>query len=312
MNSTPSRYETIFGESAVAPSPGLDYDETAPNAPSGPAREYGVQIAQPDIYSYAGRPGVEYLVTAEYDEDAGEVYDGNAITEHVESKLTAFIKGMERTPEEPEILKKWIGPVTQVEFKGGAGNGILGRVQNGLVKLICYADVLAEDASEGEGGARCLKFEEMCLQNGLIPMHANMEGMKSMVLLPKCYNVGFAIGQTNHYFDVYASEDVHKAHEFRMYVEADSGKYIPAGGDEFKNKTILMCTLELDELTAMFKVVNQKEEEEDGQQPWLTVGEVDGVEEKLIVSDSGAKFLFAGLPPAMHRAYGERFNEGAL
>ena len=71
MNSTPSRYETIFGESAVAPSPGFDYDETAPIAPSGTVREYGVQIPQPDIYSYTGRPGVEYLVTAEYDEDAG-------------------------------------------------------------------------------------------------------------------------------------------------------------------------------------------------------------------------------------------------
>ena len=220
-----------------------------------------MQIAQPDIHPFASRPGVEYLVTAEYDQASGEVYDGKAISEYVESKLTALLKGTKctpYTPEEPEILKKWIGPVTQTEFKGGAGNGILGRVQNGLVKLICYTDVNAEDAGEGEGGARCLKFEEICLTNGLIPMHASMEGMKSMVLLPKCYNVGFAIGQTNHYYEGYASEEVHKTHEFRMYVESDSGKYIPAGGDEFKNKMILMCTLELDELMAMFRVVRTR------------------------------------------------------
>ena len=96
-----------------------------------------------------------------------------------------------------------------------------------------------------------------------------------------------------------------------MYVESDSGKYIPAGGDEFKNKMILMCTLELDELMAMFRVVNQREEEAE-LQPWLSVGEADDEEEKLIVSDSGAKFLFAGLPAAMHRVYGDRFNERAL
>ena len=68
MNTTPSRYETIFGESAVAPSPGFDIDETAPSAPSGAVREYGCQKAQPDIYTHVGRPGVEYLVTSEYDE----------------------------------------------------------------------------------------------------------------------------------------------------------------------------------------------------------------------------------------------------
>ena len=119
-----------------------------------------------------------------------------------------------------------------------------------------------------------MKFEEMCLANGLIPMRASMEGMKSMVLLPKCCNIGYAIGQTNFYYDKYASEDVHKTHEFRMFVESDSGKYIPSGGDEYKNKMILMCTLELDELTAMFWVVNE-EEKDVALRPWLAIGAAD-------------------------------------
>ena len=43
-----------------------------------------------------------------------------------------------------------------------------------------------------------------------------------MILLPKCYNVRFAIGQTNFYYDSYALEEVHKTHEFRMYVESQT------------------------------------------------------------------------------------------
>ena len=96
MNSTPSRYENIFGVQTVAQSPGFEIDEAAPTSPSGTAREYGVQKAQPDIYSYVGRPGVEYLVTAEYDAAAGDIFDGKAIAVYVESKLTAlFIQGHE-------------------------------------------------------------------------------------------------------------------------------------------------------------------------------------------------------------------------
>ena len=64
MNSTPSRYETIFGERGVAPAPGFEIEETASTVPSGTAREFGMEKAQPDIYSYVGRPGIEYLVTA--------------------------------------------------------------------------------------------------------------------------------------------------------------------------------------------------------------------------------------------------------
>ena len=63
MKSTPTRYETIFGEQGVAPSPGFEIEETAPTVSSDAAQEFGVQKAQPDIYTYAGRPGVEYLVT---------------------------------------------------------------------------------------------------------------------------------------------------------------------------------------------------------------------------------------------------------
>ena len=189
-------------------------------------------------------------------------------------KLSALLKGAPRTPEKPEILKKWIGPVTQTEFKGGAGNGTLGRVMNGTCKLICYADEITAESRPEEGGLRSMKFEELCLANGLIPMRASMEGMKSMVLLPKCCNIGYAIGQTNFYYDKYASEDVHKTHEFRMFVESDSGKYIPSGGDEYKNKMILMCTLELDELTAMFWVVNE-EEKDVALRPWLAIGAAD-------------------------------------
>ena len=192
-----------------------------PTVPSGTARDIGLQKAQPDIYSHAGRPGVEYLVTAEHDASSGEIYDGKEIAEYVESKLATLLKGTSRAPEAPEVLKKWIGKVIQTEFKGGAGNGILGRVPNGTVKVICYADSTAEEMLEEGGAARCLKFEEICLANGLIPMHASMEGMKSMVLLPKCYNVGFAIGQTNHYYDGYASKEVHESHEFRMLVESE-------------------------------------------------------------------------------------------
>ena len=117
------------------------------------AREFGGQKAQPDIYSFAGRPGVEYLVTSEYDVDSEEIYDGRVTAEYVESKLATLLKGTKRTSEASEILNKWIGPVTQTEFKGGAGNGILGRVMNGTIKLICYADAITTESSVGEGGA---------------------------------------------------------------------------------------------------------------------------------------------------------------
>ena len=106
MNSTPSRYETVFGEQAVAPSPGFDIDETVASPPSGAAREYGLQIAQPVLYSHAGRPGIEYLVTAEYDEKSETIYDGKEIAEYVESTLSALFKSTSRAPEAPEVLKK--------------------------------------------------------------------------------------------------------------------------------------------------------------------------------------------------------------
>ena len=64
MNSTPTRYETIFGEQTAAPSPGFDIDETVIE-PSSTARDFGPQKAQPEIFSHTGRPGIEYLVTAE-------------------------------------------------------------------------------------------------------------------------------------------------------------------------------------------------------------------------------------------------------
>ena len=120
MNTTPSRYETIFafwrvGRCAFTR---IRHRRDCERAIRHGAREYGVQKAQPDIYTYVGRPGVEYLVTSEYDEQSGDIYDGKATAEHVESKLFALLKGALRTPEEPEILKKWIGPVTQTEFKG--------------------------------------------------------------------------------------------------------------------------------------------------------------------------------------------------
>ena len=67
IKSLSSRYENIFSESNEAPSPGFEIDEAASTELSGTAREYGMQVAQPDIISYVGRAGAEYLVTAEYD-----------------------------------------------------------------------------------------------------------------------------------------------------------------------------------------------------------------------------------------------------
>ena len=125
-------------------------------------------------------------------------------------------------------------------------------MMNGTVKIICFADPIAEES--GEVGVRCVQFEEACMANGLVAMRSALEGMNSMTLLPKCYNVGYVIGQTAFYYDNYASEEVHKSHEFRVVVESEAGKYIPAGGDEFKNKIVLMCSLKLDELMAMFRV----------------------------------------------------------
>ena len=73
----------------MAPSPGFEIEETAPTCSADGAIRYGtgiwrVQKAQSDIYTYAGRPGVEYLVTSEYDEFSGDIYDGKATAEYVE------------------------------------------------------------------------------------------------------------------------------------------------------------------------------------------------------------------------------------
>ena len=163
MNSPPSRYDNIFSEQGEALPPGIDIDEVASKELSGAAPEYGMQAAQPEIISYVGRPGVEYLVTAEYDESGGTIYDGKAIADFVYDRLDSLFVSTSRVPEQPQLIK-----IQEVDRSGGAdevqgrrvGNGILGRVENGIFKVICFADATVEASGGSDDVPRCVKFEE--------------------------------------------------------------------------------------------------------------------------------------------------------
>ena len=176
----PTCYETIFGKTAEVESPKTDGDIlTAPEISTGSGSGVWTPTGATKSHkTYMARPGAEYLVTTMYDEES-EVFSGKEVAEWCMAqleKVMATYYGDGKKKRMPELIKKWVGPVTHAEFKGEKGGGLLGRVHNGTVKIVCYADPALEGAEEGAiEELSCKAFEELCSQNDLLAMRRTSE-----------------------------------------------------------------------------------------------------------------------------------------
>ena len=146
-------------------------------------------------------------------------------------------------------------------------------------------------------------------------MRAAWNDFKSKMIVPKCFNAPEVVAQAYWIFHEFADrKDERFKGVFTAKYEADGGKYVPAGGDEFKQVAVIVWSLELDAMIALFE--KAWKEMGDGQygdaRPFLVVVEMADGTKELQVGDFGARMFFTGLSGPMHKAYGAKFDAAPM
>ena len=296
MNTPRSPYKNIFNESATSELAGDDgADVDTPNL-GNEGCVHGNHPSEPVLVKYAAVPGVKYTLCTGYDYESDDITSSEVSSQQLTEWIKAIKKDNEDSLEEPDFIKKLIGPIQQAEFKGTKGGGILGRTKM-FFDVMCVADTITYGSDGEPVPLRCRALERACYEGGVIPMRAAWNDFKSKMIVPKCFNAPEVVSQAYWIYHEFADrKDEQFKDVFTAKYEADGGKYVPAGGDDFKQVAVIVWSLELDAMIALFE--KAWKEMGDGQygdaRPFLVVVEMEDGTKELQVGDFGARMFFTG------------------